>query len=163
VELHVIVIRAAFSYIALLALLRASQKTALAEATPFDFVLALVMGDMIDDVLWGDVGAAKFMVAVGALTLSHTLIAMAGYHSRTVHDLVASHPTVLLQGGEPVGEGLRAELVSERDLDEFLRLQGVSREQWGDLEIVRLEPGGEASVIKRPRAREAQKSDVGER
>jgi hypothetical protein len=74
-ELLHVAVRAAVAYLVLLALVRASGKRTVAQGTPFDFVLALILGDMVDDLLWGDVPAAGFVVAVGTLTLAHTLVA----------------------------------------------------------------------------------------
>jgi uncharacterized membrane protein YcaP (DUF421 family) len=156
-----LVIRVAFSYLALLALLRASHKRLLAEVTPFDFVLALVLGDMIDDVLWGEVGAATFTVAVGALALCQAIVSLCSYLSPAVYDLVVSSPTVLLRDGVAVPGGLRAEGVSESELEELLRLEGISRKDWRDVRTLRLEASGQASVAKRRPAREARKRDVG--
>lgn len=149
--IEAVLVRAVFSYLVLLALLRVSHKRAVAEATPFDFVLTLVLGDTIDDVVLGEVGPARFVAAVGTLTLCHLAAAVATWRSQWLHDLVESRPTVLLREGATNPAGLRAELVSEDDLAALLRLRGISREQWGALGTVRLEPSGELSVIRRPR------------
>ena len=80
-EPYRIAVRALFAYVVLLGLLRASGKRTVARGTPFDFVLALILGDMIDDLLWAEVPAARFAVAVATLTLAHTLVAMADARS----------------------------------------------------------------------------------
>jgi uncharacterized membrane protein YcaP (DUF421 family) len=153
-------VRALFSYLALLALLRAAHKRAVAEATPFDFVLCLILGDMVDDLLWGEAGAAQFTVAVGALAMSHALVAFATYRNRGLHDVLDGTPTVLLREGRPVRRGLRAELLGEEDLDALLRLQGIPRERWPDVQEARLEISGELSHTERPPARELRKDDL---
>jgi uncharacterized membrane protein YcaP (DUF421 family) len=158
-DLAAVVVRALFSYLALLALLRAAHKRAVAEATPFDFVLCLIFGDMIDDLLWGEVGAAQFTVAVGALASSQAVVALVTYRSRWLHDLLDGTPTVLLREGQPVRRGLRAELLEEGDLEALLRLQGVARERWPDVQEARLETGGELTFTARPAARELRKAD----
>lgn len=62
VELHHIAVRAAFAFLTLLALLRVSGKRTIGKGTAFDFVLALVIGDLFDDLLWADVPASQFAV-----------------------------------------------------------------------------------------------------
>jgi uncharacterized membrane protein YcaP (DUF421 family) len=62
-----IAIRALAAFIFLLVLLRLSGKRTIYQGTPFDFVLALVLGDMIDNAIFNEVPFAEF--AVGALTL----------------------------------------------------------------------------------------------
>lgn len=62
-----IVVRAAFAFVFLLAMLRLSGKRTLWEGTAFDFVLAVVFGDLIDDVVWAEVAASTFIAAVSSL------------------------------------------------------------------------------------------------
>jgi uncharacterized membrane protein YcaP (DUF421 family) len=62
-------IRAALAYIFLLALLRLAGKATIYQGTPFDFVLALVLGDIVDDALWSEVPMAQFVVAATSLVL----------------------------------------------------------------------------------------------
>ncbi len=57
---------------ALLVLVRASGKQSIRQGTTFQFVIALVIGDMIDDVIWAEVSLAKFLVAVVTL-FAHAL------------------------------------------------------------------------------------------
>jgi len=69
-----IVARVAFAYVLLLVFIRLTGKTAVNHAAPLDFVVALIVGDLIDDVLWGEVNASVFIVAAGALFLVHTAL-----------------------------------------------------------------------------------------
>jgi uncharacterized membrane protein YcaP (DUF421 family) len=159
-DLLVVAARVLFSYLVLLALLRAGHKRSVAESTPFDFVLALVLGDMIDDLLWGEAGAAMFIVGVGGLALAHSLVALGSYHSRTFHRLVDSPPTVLVQDGRLVARGMRRELLNEGEVEELMRLQGVDPQDRAEIEVMRMEGNGRASVTRRRPAREARKPDV---
>ena len=65
-----VAVRAALAYVFLLALLRLSGKPRLNRATPFDFVLALILGDLVDDALWADVPFAQFIVAATTLLIA---------------------------------------------------------------------------------------------
>ena len=66
-----IVARVLFSYVVLLILVRVGGKRVVRHASPFDFVLSLILGDMIDDMLWGEVDASVFVAGVGVLLLIH--------------------------------------------------------------------------------------------
>ena len=66
-----ILVRVVAAYAFALLLLRISGNRTVRHASPFDFVLSVVMADLFDDVFWGEVSAAKFFVAAGALTLTH--------------------------------------------------------------------------------------------
>lgn len=157
--LHVAV-RAVFGYLALLALLRASGKRTVAQGTAFDFVLALILGDMVDDLLWGEVPAAGFVVAVATFTMAHTVVSWLTYLSPAVERVVAGQATVLLSRGQPEEKGLRDEHVTEGDLEELLRHRGIPREQWAEVELALLEENGHASVARTLEHRQAARGDV---
>jgi uncharacterized membrane protein YcaP (DUF421 family) len=60
-------VRVLLAYLILLLLLRLSGKRTVYQGTPFDFVLALILGDMVDDVLWSEVPVSQFIVAIASL------------------------------------------------------------------------------------------------
>lgn len=66
-----IVERVVFAYVVLLVLVRLSGKHLVKHASPFDFTLSLILGDMVDDVLWGDVNASAFVMGAGVLMFIH--------------------------------------------------------------------------------------------
>ena len=68
--LHILA-RVVFAYVMLLVMVRVSGKRTVRHASPFDFTLSLILGDMVDDVLWGEVDASIFVVAVGVLMMVH--------------------------------------------------------------------------------------------
>ena len=64
------VLRVAFAYAFLLVILRVSGKRCVSHGSLFDFVLALVLGDLVDDLVWAEVGIAQFVVATSTLVLT---------------------------------------------------------------------------------------------
>lgn len=64
-----IAIRCIVAYAFLLLLLRLAGKTTIEQGAPFDFVLALTIGDLIDDAIWAEVPIAQFVVATATLVL----------------------------------------------------------------------------------------------
>lgn len=88
-----IVVRATATYVFLLILLRISGKRTVGEGTPFDFVVALVLGDFPDDIIWGEVPVAQGVVAIGTVMLLHLCVVYATYRSVRFDRLVASGPT----------------------------------------------------------------------
>lgn len=63
--------RVVFAYLFVLALVRASGKRAVKQGDSPSFVLAIVLGDLFDDLFWGEVPAAQFVSAAGMLVLMH--------------------------------------------------------------------------------------------
>src|SRR5688500_2358757 len=81
VELQAIAIRCLFAYGFLLLMTRLSGKHTVSEATPFDFVLALILGDIIDDVILAEVEVARFVAAAGTLIFLDVLTTLITYRS----------------------------------------------------------------------------------
>ena len=69
-----IAVRALFAYVLLLVLIRVSGKRTVRQGSPFDFTIALILGDLVDDLLWAEVAAAQFVIATGMLILTHTVV-----------------------------------------------------------------------------------------
>jgi uncharacterized membrane protein YcaP (DUF421 family) len=154
-------LRAVFAYAALRAILRSGGKRTVAQGTAFDFVLALVLGDFVDDVIFAEVSPARFAVAVVTLALVHAVLAVVQRRSEAVARWIDGTRTLLLRDGRPQDDGLRRERVSPRALEELLRLQGLGREGWDDVAEAWLEVNGELSVVRRPEARPAVRADAG--
>jgi uncharacterized membrane protein YcaP (DUF421 family) len=66
-----ILARVLFAYVMLLIMMRVGGKRLVRHASPLDFVLSVVLGDMIDDLLWADVDTSVFVVGAGALVMIH--------------------------------------------------------------------------------------------
>jgi len=155
-----IAVRAVAAFGFLLALLRLAGKRTVAQGTPFDFVLALILGDLVDDLLWAEVPASQFVVAAGTLGLVHTLISLASHARPSFARLVEGAPVVFLRAGSPAREGLRGERLSGGEVEEMLRLQGLDRPDWDEVAEARVEESGAVSMTLRESARDAQKRDV---
>jgi len=69
-----IAIRILLVYVVLRVFVRISGKRAVKHASPFDFTVALIIGDMMDDAIWAEVGASVFAVGVGVLMITHIVL-----------------------------------------------------------------------------------------
>lgn len=67
-------LRAVFTFLTLLALLRVSGKRTVKQGSPFDLTVALIVGDLVDDVLLGEVALAQFTVASTTIVAAHVLM-----------------------------------------------------------------------------------------
>jgi uncharacterized membrane protein YcaP (DUF421 family) len=159
VELERIVVRAIASYLFLLVMLRLSGKRAVAQATSFDFVLALILGDMIDDAIWAEVPFANFIVAVGTLCVAKLATEIADFHSPALARIVQGRPVRVMKNGEPERRGLRSTQLREEDLEQLLRIEGIEREQWHNVRSSWIEVDGRPSVLRTERADDARKKD----
>jgi uncharacterized membrane protein YcaP (DUF421 family) len=74
-----ITIRCVVAYLFLLFLLRLAGKRTIQQGTTFDFVLALVLGDLVDNAIWAEVPMAKFVVASATIVVMK--LAMTWFHA----------------------------------------------------------------------------------
>ena len=66
-----IAVRAVFAVLFLLVVVRVSGKQTVKQGSPFDFTLALILGDMFDDAVWAEVAMSQFVVACSVLIGVH--------------------------------------------------------------------------------------------
>jgi uncharacterized membrane protein YcaP (DUF421 family) len=159
-DVYRIAIRAAFVFIVLLALLRLSGKRSVAQGSMLDFVVALVLGDLIDDAIWAEVAMSEFIIAASCLITVHLTLGSAAAVSTRIRHGVEGEPTTLMAEGEPIGKSLKDERISTTELSEFLRHQGLAREKWRHVRRAVLELSGEVSVDRHDPAKPLQKRDV---
>jgi uncharacterized membrane protein YcaP (DUF421 family) len=76
-----IVVRVVFAYVTLLVLVRVSGKRTVKQGSPFDFAVALILGDMFDDAVWAEVALSQFVIASGTLMAAHLLLDMARFRA----------------------------------------------------------------------------------
>lgn len=156
-ELLGVVLRLSISYVYLLTVLRLAGKRTVGEGTPFDFLIALIIGDMSDDVIWGIASVAQGLVAMGTLMLLHLVAASASYHSIAIDRLLGSGPAPFVKNGELVRETMAGQRLNEGDVDVLLRDQSI--DDRGEVGVASLEPNGKPSVQRREWAKPAEKRD----
>ena len=74
-----IAVRALFAFVMLFVLVRVSGKRTVKQSSAFDFTVALILGDLVDDMLWAEVNSAEFVVAAGVLLTIHTAFDLLRY------------------------------------------------------------------------------------
>jgi uncharacterized membrane protein YcaP (DUF421 family) len=162
VELHAIAIRCLFAYGFLLLITRLCGKHSVSEATAFDFVMALILGDVIDDVILAEVEVTRFVAAAGTLVVLDVLTTLLTHRSLRMLRWLEGLPQVMMEKGVMDRRALRSEQMQERDAETLLRLDGFGRERFAEIEKASFESNGEVSVIRTSAAEEVQKRDADE-
>ncbi len=161
-ELYKVAVRTLFAFLFLYLITRLAGNRTPGQGTVFDFVLALILGDMIDDILWAEVPASQFIVGVGTLVVVHLLMEMASRSSEKFERLVGSGDVIFMRDGRLIRHALRRERMSENDVEEMLRQLGVERDQWSHVRSGRIEQNGRPSVELHEWAEQAQRRDADE-
>lgn len=157
-DLGRIAVRALVAYIYLLVTARVSGKRVVQQATPFDFIVALILGDLIDDCMWAEVSVAKFGAAVTSVVAADILVKFAAMRSSLVFRLVNGKSRVMLSNGVEDRRELRREQLNEHDLAHLLRREGI--DDWKDVQTALLEQHAELSVIRTHDAQPATREDL---
>lgn len=153
-------VRALVAYVFVLALLRVSGKRLLSEAMGIQFVLAIVIGDLVDDAIFATVPFAQFVAAAGTLTLVHLMTSMAAMSDFRIWRLVEGEPPVLVQNGVPQRKAMRHERINRKEIASMLRLAGLSAARWAEIKRARIEEEGLLAVAFHEWAQVAQRRDA---
>lgn len=159
-ELYKIAARAIFTYVFFLILLRLAGKRTIAEGSTLDFIAALMLGDMVDDALWAEVPILQFLAALLALVICHAFALFLSYKSSFAHWLINGNPTLVLSHGQLIQPAMRKEKINEKELEAMLRLSGVTREQWSEVEEMTIEVNGLHAMVKTDSAKPAIRQNI---
>ena len=141
-----IVLRATAIYWFLWLVVRGTGKRSLAELTPLDLIMVVVLGDFVQQgVTQEDMSVTGAMAAVSVFvlwTLGADLLARRNPRARA---LLNSHPDVIVRSGEPLMDRLSDENLSLAELLEAARLEGFASLE--DVAFAVLETDGKISFI----------------
>lgn len=143
---------------AALFIIRILGKRTVGNTSAFDLIVALMLGEVVDEAIFGDVSMVKGLLAITVIAAWHLVNAWASFKSKRLEALTESTPTVLVDQGVIQHEALAKERLNEDELWSELRLMSVE-----DLEEVKkatLEPNGKVSVLKQDWARPVEKGDL---
>src|SRR5688500_16122283 len=157
-ELLMTAVRAVAVYVLMLVVIRALGKRTVGNFSAFDLIVALMLGEVVDEIIYGDVRFSQGTVAIVAIAGLAYVDSWLAFASRRMEGLLEGKPTVVLRDGEFDRKGMRSERMNETDILGHLRGQGIHDMREVHLAVV--ETNGSVSVLKQPWALEAQKADV---
>ena len=157
-ELALTALRATVIYVFLLVVLRLLGKRAVGDATAFDFMVALILGEVVDEPIYGDVPLVQGMLVIAVIAAWHAVNSYLSYRSQRFDRLTGGSPAILIRNGVIDRKAMRRERINDEELWVLLRLQQI--ENLEDVKEATLEPDGQLSVIKTDAARELTRADV---
>jgi uncharacterized membrane protein YcaP (DUF421 family) len=139
-------VRATVIYWFLWIVIRGTGKRSLAELTPLDLLLIVILGDFVQQgVTQEDMSITGALISVSVFVLWTLVADYWGRASKTANRVLASEPVIILRAGEPVMSRLAQERVTLDELKEAARISGYG--DLGDLEFGVLEADGRFSFI----------------
>ncbi|MGD8403488.1 MAG: DUF421 domain-containing protein [Anaerolineales bacterium] len=141
------------AYIAMVLLLRRSGKHTLSQMTPFDMIVPLTLGPILASmILLPNVALIQGLFAFGLLVALHSFVAWLSMRSERVRQWIEPEPTLLLHRGVFLKEAMRRERVTESEILEAVRAEGLS--SITEAEAVVLEADGNYNVIRQNESKE---------
>jgi uncharacterized membrane protein YcaP (DUF421 family) len=144
-------LRAVVVYAATVAMVRLGKKRFMGGATAFDVILGIMLGSIVSRAITGNAPLGPALAAAAVLVLLHSLFSWVAVNWHGFGTLIKGHARVLIRDGAIDRTRLRQSHMTERDLWEDLRAEGISR--LDEVAEARLERSGKLSVIKANRGK----------
>ena len=142
-----IVARAAVMFFVLYVLLRIMGKRELGQLTPFELVVMIVLGDLIQQgVTHNDFSLTGAILAISTFAFLAIAMSWLTYLSPRAEKLLDGEPRVVIRNGKLLKENLRRDRMTQGEVESEMRLAGIAN--MDQVEWAILEPQGKISFIK---------------
>jgi uncharacterized membrane protein YcaP (DUF421 family) len=146
-----IALRATVIFIALYLLVRLMGKRELGQMTPFELIVLVVIGDLIQQgVTQNDFSLTGAVIAISTIALLALLMSWASYLWPRAERMLEGEPRVIVRDGEVITGNLRRNRLTVAEIESEMRLAGIAR--MADVAWAILEPRGKISFIQRSEA-----------
>lgn len=142
-----VVLRAIIIYVVVFAFTRAIGRRELSTLQPFDLILLIVIGDLIQSgVTQDDMSVTGILLVLCTIGILQVATSYLGFRFRRLRPFLQGEPIVLVENGRTIDKNMRRERLTLDDLAEKARLSEIA-----SLDEVRwavLETNGDISFIK---------------
>jgi uncharacterized membrane protein YcaP (DUF421 family) len=133
-----IVFRAILIFAFLLFLTRIVGRRELSSLEPFDLILLIVIGDLVQQgVTQSDHSVTGAILAAGTFAVLTVVVSYLSFRVARLRPVIEGEPMVLMQDGQPIERNLRRERITIDELAAAARKNGISsldQVQWAVLE-----------------------------
>jgi uncharacterized membrane protein YcaP (DUF421 family) len=143
-----LVIRAAVAYIAVFAFTRLLGRRELSQMQPFDLILLVVIGDLIQQgVTQNDLSVTGLLLVVATVGLMQVAASYLSFRFRRLRPVLEGEPVVIIENGAFIERNLKRERLTVDDVSEEMRLQQIT--SLGEVQWAVLETSGRMSFVKK--------------
>ena len=141
-----LVLRTVFVFFLILVVTRAVGRRELGQMEPFDFILLIVVGDLVQQgVTQSDESLTGTTIVIATLCLLTVGTAYMSFRFRRLRPLLEGDPIVLIAEGKVQERALHRQRLSDGDLASEARQQSIG--SLGDVRFAILESSGKISFI----------------
>lgn len=159
-ELLFTALRATFVYFFLLLVVRVLGKREIGATSAFDLIVALILGEVVDEIIYGDVTVLQGVTAILVVAIWHLVNSWASFKSQFIDKLTGASPTILVKNGLLQKKELAKERLNEEELLSELRMASVDNVE--EVKQATLEPNGSISVLLEDWAKPLQHQHLSE-
>src|SRR3989440_6563618 len=122
-----LVIRAAVVFFFIFFLTRVVGRRQLSDLEPFDFILLVVLGDLVQQgITQSDESVTGTLIVISTIALLSVAVSWISFRSAKVRLATEGEPIVLIQDGQLIERNLRRERLSTGDVEEEARKQQIA-------------------------------------
>ena len=143
-----IVARATITLLVLFLLTRGLTKRSLSDMSPFEMILLVTIGDVVQQgITQEDMSVTGAVLVISTIGFWVTLLGWLTWRFDKARRIVEGVPLVLVRDGTPVDDALAAERMPLAEVMEAARQEGV--DDLDDVRLAVLEVNGRISIIPR--------------
>jgi uncharacterized membrane protein YcaP (DUF421 family) len=143
-----IVLRAAVAFVLILFLTRIVGRRELSTLEPFDLILLVTIGDLVQQgVTQNDFSLTGMFLAVGTIGLLTVAFSYLPFRFQVLRPVLEGEPIIIVEDGEVVERNIRRQRVTKEEIAAAARQQSIASLQ--DVRWAVLETNGSISFIKK--------------
>lgn len=143
-----LVIRATVIFFFILLVTRVSGRRELSDLKPFDLILLVVLGDLVQSgITQSDESVTGTFVVISTIALLSVAVSWISFRFARARPITEGNPVVLVQDGRVIERNLRRERITLEDIQEEAR--GAEIASLSELQWAILEDNGRISCIPR--------------
>ena len=133
-----IAVRAAIAFLFIFFLTRVIGRRELSSLEPFDLILLIVLGDLIQQgVTQNDLSVTGLVLTVGVFALMTLAASYVGWRFPRIRPILEPEPLILIEDGNVIDRNLKKERLTAEELAAEARLQQIDsldKVRWAVLE-----------------------------
>lgn len=143
-----LVIRAAIGFFFVLLITRVVGRRELSSLEPFDVILLVMIGDLVQQgITQNDFSVTGMLLVGGTVAMLTVAVSYANFRFPRLRPAIEGEPVIVLEDGKPIDRNLARNRITHEELAAAARQQGIGH--LADVRWAVLETSGSISFIAR--------------
>jgi uncharacterized membrane protein YcaP (DUF421 family) len=141
-----LVLRTTLAFFFILFVMRVTGRRELSSMEPFDLIMIVVLGDLIQQgITQSDYSITGALLVISVMSLLTAFVSFLNARFKWIRPTLEGRPVVLVENGKVIEEHARQERVTTEELEEQARIQQIASLE--DVRLAVLETNGQISYI----------------